>query len=82
MQELPRGVRKVPVLYQESQVFLLRLRFEEKPDYPYLRNMFKELFQKSNYKFDYQYDWVILGEIKDKADKKVVEEPKEEPKDI
>jgi len=32
--------------------------------------MFKELFNKSGYKFDYQYDWVILAEKKEKMDKK------------
>jgi len=42
--------------------------------------MFKELFQKSNYKYDYQYDWVVLGEIKDKAEKKPTEKAEEEPK--
>lgn len=43
--------------------------------------MFKELFQRSNYKYDYQYDWVVLGEIKEKADKKPVEKQEEEPKE-
>ena len=57
------------------------MRFEEKPDYSYLRNMFKELFQKSNYKYDYQYDWVVLGEIKEKADKKPTEKAEDEPKE-
>jgi hypothetical protein len=32
--------------------------------------MFKELYQKNNYKQDYQYDWVVLGDIKEKAEKK------------
>ncbi len=32
--------------------------------------MFKELFNKSGYKYDYQYDWVILAEKKEKLDKK------------
>lgn len=35
-----------------------------------MRNMFKELFNKSGYKYDYQYDWVILAEKKEKVDKK------------
>jgi hypothetical protein len=35
-----------------------------------MRTMFKELFNKSGYKFDYQYDWVILAEKKEKMDKK------------
>ena len=35
-----------------------------------MRNSFKELFNKSGYKYDYQYDWVILAEKKEKLDKK------------
>jgi len=35
-----------------------------------MRNLFKELFQKSGYKYDNQYDWVILGEKKEKVEKK------------
>ena len=37
------------------------LRFDERPQYTAMRNMFKDLFQRSGYKCDYQYDWVILG---------------------
>jgi len=33
------------------------LKFEEKPDYDYLKGLFKELFTKSGFDFDYQYDW-------------------------
>lgn len=32
-----------------------------------MRNMFKDLFQRSGYKYDYQYDWVVLGEKRDKV---------------
>ncbi len=46
------------------------LRFDERPNYSQMRNMFKELFNKSGYKYDYQYDWVILAEKKEKLDKK------------
>lgn len=46
------------------------MRFDERPNYSQMRNMFKELFNKSGYKYDYQYDWVILAEKKEKVDKK------------
>lgn len=42
------------------------LRFDEKPDYAYLRNLLKELFVKSNFELDYVYDWNLLGDL-DKA---------------
>jgi hypothetical protein len=35
-----------------------------------MRTPLKELFNKSGYKYDYQYDWVILGEKKEKLEKK------------
>jgi len=37
-----------------------RLRFDEKPDYTYLRRIFKELFLREGHEFDYIYDWVLI----------------------
>jgi len=45
------------------------LRFEDRPDYAYLRNLLKELFVKSGYELDYQYDWVLLGKEKNQTGK-------------
>jgi len=39
------------------------LGFEEKPDYDFVRKLFKDLFQKKGYDFDYNYDWVILKNV-------------------
>lgn len=36
------------------------LRFEDKPDYSYLRSLFKNLFKSLEFDLDYEYDWVIL----------------------
>jgi len=36
------------------------LRFDERPDYSYVRKLFKDLFRRCSYKFDYYYDWVLL----------------------
>jgi hypothetical protein len=35
------------------------LKFEEKPDYNYLRKLFKDVMYRNNYENDYMYDWVI-----------------------
>eukprot|EP01017_Pseudomicrothorax_dubius_P037611 TRINITY_DN5535_c0_g1_i6.p1 TRINITY_DN5535_c0_g1~~TRINITY_DN5535_c0_g1_i6.p1 ORF type:complete len:164 (+),score=50.73 TRINITY_DN5535_c0_g1_i6:64-555(+) len=32
----------------------------EKPDYNYLRKLFKELFLREAYEFDFVYDWILL----------------------
>ncbi|XP_042414232.1 casein kinase I-like [Zingiber officinale] len=37
------------------------LRFEDKPDYSYLRRIFRDLFIREGYQFDYVYDWTILN---------------------
>ena len=39
------------------------LRFEDKPDYSYLRKMFKELFFKEQYELDYMYDWTLSSQV-------------------
>jgi serine/threonine protein kinase len=33
------------------------LRFDDKPDYFYLRRLFRELFFRYGYKYDFQWDW-------------------------
>jgi len=44
--------------------YVRNLRFEDKPDYMYLRNLLKDLFFKSGFEFDYQYDWMIIAKAK------------------
>lgn len=36
------------------------LRFDDKPDYSYLRKLFRDLFIKEGYQYDYVFDWTIL----------------------
>ncbi|KAL5781691.1 hypothetical protein ACOSP7_006720 [Xanthoceras sorbifolium] len=36
------------------------LRFEDKPDYSYLKRLFQDLFIREGYQFDYVFDWTIL----------------------
>ena len=33
--------------------------FEEKPDYNYMRGLFKQLLSRSGYDADGKYDWVL-----------------------
>lgn len=37
------------------------LRFEERPDYAYLKRMYKDLFFRESYQYDFIYDWTILN---------------------
>ncbi|KAG1675706.1 Casein kinase I isoform epsilon [Nymphon striatum] len=36
------------------------LRFEEKPDYTYLRQIFRALFHRQGFTYDYVFDWNML----------------------
>jgi len=45
------------------------LKFEDKPDYSYLKALFKDLFVKSGYEY-YQYDWNIVAKKKKEEKKK------------
>jgi len=42
-------------------IYVNTLRFEDKPDYNYLKRLFKELFMNMNYELDYMYDWCTLA---------------------
>ncbi len=37
--------------------FCRTLKFEDKPDYAYLRQLFRNLFHKLGYTYDYVFDW-------------------------
>ncbi|GLJ26588.1 hypothetical protein SUGI_0515740 [Cryptomeria japonica] len=36
------------------------LRFDDKPDYQYLKRLFRDLFIREGFQFDYVFDWTIL----------------------
>lgn len=40
--------------------FCRGLRFEEGPDYMYLRQLFRILFRTLNHQYDYTFDWTML----------------------
>jgi serine/threonine protein kinase len=53
-------------LPEEFSVFLnyaRSLRFEEGPDYCYLRNLVKEVVAREEFCVDFVYDWVIINEV-------------------
>ena len=54
---------KHPLLQTESKFYRIMkggvgsLRFEEEPDYTYLRQLFRDLFDREGFTYDYSYDW-------------------------
>jgi len=37
-----------------------RLQYTDEPDYFYIRQIFRNLFDRLNYQYDYMYDWILL----------------------
>lgn len=37
------------------------LRFDDKPDYSYLRRLYRDLFFRQGYAADYRFDWTVLN---------------------
>jgi hypothetical protein len=35
------------------------MQFEEKPDYNYLRQLFKNIMAKHNFEYDSEFDWIL-----------------------
>ena len=40
--------------------YVRALRFDDKPDYGYLRKLFRDLFIREGFQYDYVFDWTIL----------------------
>uniref|UniRef100_A0A8W8M5R5 non-specific serine/threonine protein kinase n=1 Tax=Magallana gigas TaxID=29159 RepID=A0A8W8M5R5_MAGGI len=52
--------------------FCRSLRFDDKPDYSYLRQLFRNLFHRQGFTYDYVFDWNMLkfgGRNSDDADR-------------
>ena len=50
----------LPAEFSLFLTYCRNLKFEDKPDYAYLKTMLKNLFEKSGFVCDYEYDWVAI----------------------
>ncbi|KAJ8294593.1 Casein kinase I hhp1 [Rhodotorula toruloides] len=41
------------------------LRFDDKPDYSYLRKLFRDLFVREGFQYDYVFDWSVQQRVDD-----------------
>ena len=41
------------------------LQFEEKPDYNYIRSLFKIILERYNYEYDFKYDWNLVKKVEE-----------------
>lgn len=56
-----------PVEFGTYLAYCRNLKFDEKPDYNYIKKLFKDLFKRLGYEYDYVYDWNILADKKKKS---------------
>jgi len=57
-----------PTEFVTFLTYCRNLRFEDKPDYSYLKTLLKDLFIKSGFELDWQYDWNIIAQEKKKTE--------------
>merc|ERR1711915_475619 len=57
VEELCKGA---PAEFATYQNYVRSLRFEEKPDYAYLRQLIRNLFHRQGFSYDYVFDWNTL----------------------
>lgn len=55
-QDLCRGFPKEFTIYLNH---CRSLRFDDKPDYSYLRKIFRDLFVREGFQYDYVFDWTV-----------------------
>ncbi|MDR3736750.1 MAG: hypothetical protein P4L10_14600 [Acidobacteriaceae bacterium] len=48
-----------PTEFETYLNYCRQLQFGEKPDYAYLKKLFKDLFVRQGYEYDYIYDWCL-----------------------
>ena len=56
------------LLFSEEIIFNFQkivYNYNDKPDYVYLRKMFKELFYREKYEWDYLFDWCCPIDVKE-----------------
>ena len=51
--------RSYPTEFGTYLNYCRSLKFADKPDYSYLRKMFKDLFFREGYAYDHNFDWTL-----------------------
>lgn len=73
--------RGLPAEFTTFLTYTRSLRFDDKPDYLYLRKMMRDLFLRQNYYYDLVFDWTLLKHQakQQKQQKQLKEGEKEQP---
>jgi casein kinase I homolog HRR25 len=52
--------RGFPSEFSTYMNYVRALRFDDKPDYSYLRKLFRDLYIREGYVYDYIFDWTVM----------------------
>eukprot|EP00252_Welwitschia_mirabilis_P023601 TRINITY_DN671_c0_g1_i4.p1 TRINITY_DN671_c0_g1~~TRINITY_DN671_c0_g1_i4.p1 ORF type:complete len:315 (+),score=42.40 TRINITY_DN671_c0_g1_i4:469-1413(+) len=52
--------KSYPSEFVKYFLYCRQLRFEDRPDYAYLKRLFRDLFIREGFQFDYVFDWNVL----------------------
>lgn len=55
--------RGMPSEFEMFMNYSRSLRFDDKPDYEFVKKLFKDLMIKESLQFDYVYDWVLINAV-------------------
>ena len=61
--------KNLPFEFSEFTSYPRNLKFEEKPNYDFLKNLLYDVIKKENIQLDYNYDWIILKKKEDEKEK-------------
>jgi casein kinase 1 len=70
--------RGLPTEFATYLNYCKSLRFEDRPDYAYLKRMFKDLFLRERFEYDFVFDWTLLNMAKESQNTAAPEEAKAE----
>ena len=61
----------VPEEFSKYLQYCRNIMFEEKPDYNYLRSLFKTMMANNAYNYDGNFDWIIKKEEGTSGEQKI-----------
>ncbi|KAF3635188.1 Casein kinase I isoform delta [Capsicum annuum] len=71
--------KSLPVEFASYLHYCHSLTFDQRPDYGFLKRLFRDLFTREGYKMDYMFDWTILKYQQTQRSKSQLELPSLHP---
>lgn len=68
IESLCRGFPREFTIYM---TYVRSMRFDDKPDYSYLRGIFRDLFIREGFHYDYMFDWAMIKPSQPNAEDRI-----------